>query len=66
MTLLALGLAGGLALIHLVAGKLRFLDVIPRSAWLSAASGASVAYVFMHLLPELATGQETLAHVAPL
>ena len=66
MTLLALGLAGGLALIHLVAGKLRFLDVIPRSAWLSAASGASVAYVFMHLLPELATGQETLAHIAPL
>lgn len=66
MTFAALLLAGGLAVIHLFAGKLRFLDVIPRSAWLSAASGASVAYVFMHLLPELATGQEALARIAPL
>lgn len=66
MLLLALGLALALAVIHVFAGKLRFLDVIPRSAWLSAASGASVAYVFMHLLPELATGQETLAGLVPL
>jgi hypothetical protein len=64
--LLSLGLALGLAAIHLFAGKLRFLHVIPRSSWLSAASGASVAYVFLHLLPELATGQETLAEAAPL
>lgn len=66
MLWLALGLALSLATIHLFAGQLRSLDVIPRSAWLSAASGASVAYVFLHLLPELATGQETLAEAAPL
>lgn len=66
MVLLALLLALALALIHLFAGRLRFVDVIPRSAWLSAASGASVAYVFVHLLPELAAGQETLARAAPL
>lgn len=66
MLLLALGLALGLATIHLFAGRLRFLAVIPRSAWLSAASGASVAYVFLHLLPELAGGQEALADAAPL
>jgi hypothetical protein len=66
MPLLALGLALALALIHLFAGRLRFLDVIPRSSWLSAASGASVAYVFLHLLPELATGQEVLTDAVPL
>lgn len=31
--------------LHLVAGRLRFLDVIPRSRWLSFGSGVSVAYV---------------------
>lgn len=65
MALLALFLASALALVHLFAGRLRFVDVIPRSAWLSAASGASVAYVFVHLLPELASGQETLSDFAP-
>lgn len=43
-----------LALVHLSAGGLRFLDAMPRSRWLSAAGGVSVAYVFLHLLPELA------------
>lgn len=49
-----------LAAVHVFAGTLRFLDVVPRSVWLSGAGGASVAYVFLHLLPELAHGQETL------
>jgi hypothetical protein len=40
------------ALIHIFGGRLRFLDRLPRSAWLSAAGGTSVAYVFVHLLPE--------------
>ncbi len=66
MPLLAFGLALGLAAIHLFAGRLRFLDVIPRSSWLSGASGASVAYVFLHLLPELAAGQAALGEAAPL
>lgn len=42
-----------LAAVHLFAGRLRFLDVIPRSRVLSFAGGASVAYVFVHALPEL-------------
>ena len=50
-----------LAAVHVFAGKLRFLDGIPRSIWLSGAGGASVAYVFLHLLPELADGQDALA-----
>jgi hypothetical protein len=45
------------ATIHLLAGKLRFLEGIPRSRWLSMAGGVSVAYVFVHMLPELGEGQ---------
>ena len=43
---------------HLFAHHLKRLDGVPRSRWLSAAGGASVAYVFLHLLPEIAHGQE--------
>ena len=53
-------LAAGLAVIHLYSGRMRFLDVLPRSRWLSAAGGISVAYVFVHLLPDLAEEQETI------
>lgn len=49
-----------LALVHLFAAKLRFLEITPRSIWLSASSGVSVAYVFVHLLPELNLAQETI------
>jgi zinc transporter ZupT len=51
----------GLVAVHLFSNRLRFLDVTPRSIWLSIAGGISVAYVFVHLLPELAEGQETVA-----
>lgn len=54
----ALGAAAVLAVVHLLSGRLRFLSGPPRSVWLSAAGGVSVAYVFLHLLPELASGQE--------
>ncbi|ADB60472.1 conserved hypothetical protein [Haloterrigena turkmenica DSM 5511] len=43
----------GLALVHVFAGRLRFLEAIPRSRWLSVAGGVSVAYIFVHLLPEV-------------
>ena len=61
---LSLLLAAGLAAIHLFSGNLRFLRVLPRSRWLSAASGISVAYVFVHLLPDLAEEQETIREAA--
>ena len=50
-----------LVLVHIFAHKLKFLEGVPRSQWLSAAGGISLAYVFLHLLPELAEGQELLA-----
>lgn len=43
-----------LAALHAGASALRFLDQVPRSRWLSAAGGVALAYVFVHLLPELA------------
>jgi len=49
-----------LVLVHLFAGRLRFLDVSPRSRWLSFAGGISVAYVFVHLFPELQEAQHDL------
>jgi hypothetical protein len=55
---ISLAIAVGLAMVHLVAGKLRFLDGTPRSIWLSGAGGVSVAYVFVHVLPDLANAQE--------
>ena len=58
----------GFCLIHLLIGRLHFLDVAPRSRWLSAAGGIAVAYVFLHVLPELSAHQSTFAQglgVAP-
>lgn len=57
-------LAAGLAVVHLFSGRLHFLDVFPRSRWLSAASGISVAYIFVHTLPDLAEEQETVREAA--
>lgn len=59
-TLLTAAGALALATVHLFAGRLRFLDRIPRSRWLSIASGSSVAYVFLHILPELTAAQISL------
>ncbi|KAA9005284.1 ZIP family metal transporter [Histidinibacterium aquaticum] len=49
------------ALVHLGIGWLAFLDSRPRSRWLSAAGGVAVAYVFLHVLPELAAHQGIFA-----
>lgn len=59
--LVTLLVAAGLAAVHVVAGRLRVLRVVPRSRWLSFAGGVSVAYVFVHLLPEIATRQARVA-----
>ncbi|MBV7256642.1 hypothetical protein KCG44_07570 [Pacificimonas sp. WHA3] len=53
-----------LVAVHLFSGKLKFLERLPRSRWLSAAGGSSVAYVFVHLLPELAHAQSLLGKQA--
>jgi len=59
-SLLSLLLAIGLAMVHIFASRLYFLEAIPRSRWLSIAGGASVAYVFIHVFPELSSGQAVI------
>ncbi|WP_050182036.1 hypothetical protein [Domibacillus robiginosus] len=46
-------LAIGFALIHFFSKNMTFLSEKPRSRFLSIAGGIAVAYVFIHLLPEL-------------
>lgn len=53
----------GLIIVHLFGAQIKFLAGTPRSAWLSAAGGISVTYVFLHLLPELAKGQKAIKEV---
>lgn len=54
-TTVASGLAAVLlAGLHLGGRRLLDVEAVPRRAWLSAASGISLAYVFVHLLPEVA------------
>ncbi|TAA72645.1 hypothetical protein D2909_05620 [Planococcus salinarum] len=50
----------GFVLIHLFSKNMKFLDVVPRSRFLSVVGGISVAYVFLHLLPELGHFQQEL------
>lgn len=50
----------GLALVHAFSVKLRFLDKIPRSRWLSFAGGVAVTLVFLEILPQLGEGQEVV------
>lgn len=54
-----------LAAVHLFSGRLTFLGAIPRSRWLSLAGGVSVAYVFVHLLPELESHRTALPASGP-
>ena len=57
---LALIFALCLALIHLGASRFPLATAEPRSRWLSLAGGASVAYVFVHILPELEKGRDVM------
>ncbi len=54
--LIALLLAG----MHLAAPRIRKLPLVPESATGSFAGGLAVAYVFLHLLPEIAEGNEAI------
>jgi hypothetical protein len=58
----ALVAALALAFVHLVAGRLRFIDVIPRSRFLSFGGGISVSYVFLRILPELGLSQARIGY----
>lgn len=60
LPLLPILLAFGLAAVHYVASKLPGVDELPRSSVLSISSGVSVAYVFVHVLPEVGRTSRTV------
>lgn len=66
MSVLSFLAACALAAVHLLAGQLRGRDRIPRSRWLSFGGGVSVAYVFVHMLPELEEHQRAFESVGLL
>lgn len=51
-------------LIHYFSKYMRFIKEIPRSRFLSAAGGVAVAYVFIHLLPDLNKHQKVIEEAA--
>ncbi|MCA1035216.1 hypothetical protein LCL90_11305 [Bacillus infantis] len=57
---LSMVFAIGFALIHFSSKYMNFIEETPRSRILSIAGGIAVAYVFLHLLPELNGYQESL------
>lgn len=50
-----------LVLVHVFSGSIINLNPLPRKKWLSLAGGISVAFVFLHILPELNYMQESLS-----
>ncbi|MEX1136996.1 MAG: hypothetical protein WEB89_08850 [Balneolales bacterium] len=49
-----------LASVHVFANKINFLHTLSKSKWLSLAGGISIAFVFVHILPELHSMQAML------
>lgn len=56
----SLAIALLLVVLHLAAPRIRSLPFVPERATGSFAGGLAVAYVFLHLLPELAAGNEAI------
>ncbi len=56
--LLVWTLTGGLAAVHLFTPGVTVLESLPRPPVLSFGSGVSVAYVFVHLLPEVSEARD--------
>ncbi len=59
----ALVLTAALVALHLAAPRIRKLPFIPERATSSFAGGLAVAYVFLHLLPEIAAGNEAVGEL---
>jgi hypothetical protein len=49
------------AAVHVLSPRLALLDTMRRSRWLSFSGGVSIAYVFVHVLPELAHHQRAFS-----
>ncbi|MDY6939243.1 MAG: hypothetical protein SWY16_16440 [Cyanobacteriota bacterium] len=58
MNIVGLLLAVSLALVHICAGKIQYLNYLRRRWWISIAGGVSISYIFLDILPELGQAQE--------
>lgn len=58
--LLSLLFVAILACVHVFANKITVLHTLSKSKMLSLAGGISIAFVFIHILPELHTMQASL------
>ncbi|MGB3789108.1 MAG: hypothetical protein WA949_13940 [Phormidesmis sp.] len=54
---LGFGLAVGLGMVHILAGRSHGLSRLPQERWASFAGGISIAYVFLNVFPELSQAQ---------
>jgi hypothetical protein len=61
IALIVVGLALALAAVHVATPGLVVFESLPRPPMLSFGSGVSVAYVFVHLFPEVDHASETLS-----
>ena len=59
----ALAITIVLAGLHLGAQRIRKLPLVPETATGSFAGGLAVAYVFLHLVPEIVAGNEAIGDV---
>lgn len=59
----ALGLTSALVVLHLAAPLIRDVPGIAERCTASFAGGTAVAYVFLHLLPEVAAGNEVIGEL---
>ncbi|MEL7069225.1 MAG: hypothetical protein AAGN15_11320 [Cyanobacteria bacterium J06581_3] len=57
MSILGLGLAISLALVHLLAGRSKWIAQLPQNLWTSFAGGVSISYIFLNVFPELTEAQ---------
>ena len=60
-TLVTAAMVAAFVAIHLLIYRLHFIDKTPRSKWLSFSGGVAVAYIFLHVLPDLGAHAQTLA-----
>lgn len=58
MFYLSLAFIIGFMIIHIFTNYIKFLDRKPKNRLMSFVSGGSIAYVFLHLVPELTHYQE--------
>jgi hypothetical protein len=60
-------LAFSLGIVHVFASQTRWLASIPRRWWVSIAGGVSIAYIFLHIFPELGKAQEEIEYgISPI